>query len=194
MKTFFKSKIFYFILFAFILSISAVFAYSYVATDVGFTPTDTAWNVKNVSSALNSLRNEHIFEHFSDSFLNGSMFGVYESKNVTVYSGGSRVGEYISLNSYGALYAIMNLSLPAGCYFFLVYGDGFTNKFTPDMCDSNTLEIFWPKVWEYSNNYTYYYINLPNNVNKGEFRIWNNSDNPIKIKTLMVFNPETCPY
>ncbi len=54
MKKIFKSKIIFLILVSFI-SISAVFAYSYIASDVGYTPTDTEWNVDNTKDALDDL-------------------------------------------------------------------------------------------------------------------------------------------
>ena len=38
------------------ISISAVFAYSYIASDVGYTPVDTSWDVDNVSEAIDDLR------------------------------------------------------------------------------------------------------------------------------------------
>ena len=155
MKEFFKSKIFYFILGALIINISVVFAYTYVATDVGFTPTDESWNVKNVSAALNSLRNEHIFEHFSESFLNGSMYGIYESKNLSTWNGTTRDGEYLSLNSNGALYSIPNQNITTGCYFFLVYGTNLSNKMTPDIVNVAVVLLFGPN---FGNNQIIMYI------------------------------------
>ena len=56
MKKILKSRLFFFILGILItIGIGTVFAYSYVAGDVGFTPTDTEWPVDNTSDALNDL-------------------------------------------------------------------------------------------------------------------------------------------
>ena len=49
------TKLFFFILGALVMGISAVFAYSYIAEEVGFTPTDTEWNVDNTKDALDNL-------------------------------------------------------------------------------------------------------------------------------------------
>ena len=54
MKKIFKSKIFFLVVISFI-SLSVVFAYSYFAEDVGFTPTDNSWDVDNTSDALDTL-------------------------------------------------------------------------------------------------------------------------------------------
>ncbi|MBR6113299.1 MAG: hypothetical protein IKP79_02175 [Bacilli bacterium] len=63
MKRLFKSRLFFFILGLTIASsLAIVLAYSNVATDVGFTPTDTTWKtlngdpITNVNDALNSLK------------------------------------------------------------------------------------------------------------------------------------------
>ena len=56
MKKIFKSRLFFFILGALIFgSISVVLAYSYFAQDVGFTPTDSEWNVEDSKEALDDL-------------------------------------------------------------------------------------------------------------------------------------------
>ena len=51
----FKSKIAFFFLGLIIASTIAVFAYSYAANNVGFTPIDTDWSVDNVKTALDDL-------------------------------------------------------------------------------------------------------------------------------------------
>ncbi|MBR1416348.1 MAG: hypothetical protein IJ572_00830 [Bacilli bacterium] len=58
MKRILKSRLLFFILGAVIFSTVSVFAYSILATNVGFTPTESTWNVDNVSDALNNLYNE----------------------------------------------------------------------------------------------------------------------------------------
>ena len=194
MKNIFKTKIPYFILGVLVAITSTVFAYSYLAPDVGFTPTDTTWSVSNVKSALDSLRNEHKFEHLSNNFLNGSIYGIYNSSSLALYSGASRDGDYISLNSNNALYSIPNLSIPEGCYFIIVNGQNLTNAFSPDVVNASTYKAYVPKIVEKGNNYAYYYINAGETMSTGEFRIWNKSSNVIKIKTTMIFNVETCPY
>ncbi|MBR1416339.1 MAG: H-type lectin domain-containing protein [Bacilli bacterium] len=54
-----KIKIFYFILGAVIFSTVSVFAYSIIASNVGFTPKASNWNVDNVSDALDYLKGEY---------------------------------------------------------------------------------------------------------------------------------------
>ena len=56
MKKILKSRLFFFILGALIMGSCTVFAYSYIASDVGFTPTDEDWNVENTQDALDYLR------------------------------------------------------------------------------------------------------------------------------------------
>ena len=53
MKNIFKYK--YVFIIVLILGIGTVFAYSYNASDVGYTPTDTEWNVEKVDDALDYL-------------------------------------------------------------------------------------------------------------------------------------------
>ena len=56
MKKLLNSKLFFFILGALVFgTASAVFAYDYVATNIGFTPLDTNWSASNVKDALDSL-------------------------------------------------------------------------------------------------------------------------------------------
>lgn len=63
LKKLLKSRLLFFILGLTLASgISAVFAYSYLAQDVGYTPTDTTWQkqggeaITNVDDALNELK------------------------------------------------------------------------------------------------------------------------------------------
>ena len=62
MKKLLKSRLFFFILGAVIFSTVSVFAYSYLAGDIGFTPTDTSWkkqgggDITNVEEALNRIK------------------------------------------------------------------------------------------------------------------------------------------
>ena len=53
-----RSRIIYIILGVLILGISTVFAYSYLAQNVGYTPTDTEWDVENTKEALDDLRDK----------------------------------------------------------------------------------------------------------------------------------------
>ena len=78
MKNSFKEKIFFIIIGAFVISTSATFAYSYIAQDVGFTPTDNSWNVDNTKDALDDLYSQFNCE----SFLTGQIWNF-------VYFGGS---------------------------------------------------------------------------------------------------------
>ena len=57
MKKVLKNPIFTFILgFVIAVGMTTVFAYSYFAPDVGYTPRDNTWNVDNVKSAIDDLR------------------------------------------------------------------------------------------------------------------------------------------
>ncbi|MBR6112993.1 MAG: hypothetical protein IKP79_00580, partial [Bacilli bacterium] len=55
MKKIFKSRLFFFILGVLIFGISTVFALDYMASQIGYTPSDTSWNVNNSGAALDSL-------------------------------------------------------------------------------------------------------------------------------------------
>ncbi len=61
MKKLFKSKMFFFILGVLVIVTSTVFAYNYVAQEIGFTSNDSNWknpnntDIENVSQVLNNL-------------------------------------------------------------------------------------------------------------------------------------------
>ena len=55
MKKILSNKLSFFILVVAIVSITTAFAYSYLAENVGFTPTDDTWDVDNTKDALDSL-------------------------------------------------------------------------------------------------------------------------------------------
>ena len=56
MRKILKSKLLFFVLGALIFgSISAVFAYTYASSEIGFTSIDTTWEVENVNEAINYL-------------------------------------------------------------------------------------------------------------------------------------------
>ena len=66
MKRILKSRFFSFILGALMFGcLSVVFAYSYVASDVGFDTTDSTWNVDNVRDALDYLRHNQKYGKYS---------------------------------------------------------------------------------------------------------------------------------
>ncbi len=55
MKKIFKNRFFFFILGVLVTITSTALAYTYLAEDVGFTPTDTEWVVDNTQDALDDL-------------------------------------------------------------------------------------------------------------------------------------------
>ena len=55
MKNIFNIKLLIFILVALMIGVSAAFAYSYVANEIGFTPDNNKWNVDNEKDALDAL-------------------------------------------------------------------------------------------------------------------------------------------
>ena len=55
MKNIFNIKLLIFILGALMIGVSAAFAYSYVANEIGFTPDNNKWNVDNEKDALDDL-------------------------------------------------------------------------------------------------------------------------------------------
>ena len=55
MKKIFKSRLFFLLIGVLIFGISAVFAYSYLASDIGYTSSDSDWNVDNTKDALDEL-------------------------------------------------------------------------------------------------------------------------------------------
>ena len=101
MKKLFKSRLFFFVLGVLItVCISTVFAYSYVASEVGFTPQDTNWNVDNVDTALNRLRaNGNVWEIAFLVRINGSAFSyLYKTENNTAIRSDSITGSHLSLS------------------------------------------------------------------------------------------------
>ena len=61
-----KSRFFSFILGALMFGfLSVVFAYSYVASEIGFNTADSTWNVDNVKDALDYLRHNQIYGKYS---------------------------------------------------------------------------------------------------------------------------------
>ena len=78
------TKLLFFLLGAFIFSISAAFAYSIYANEVGYTPSENVWNVDNVQLALDYLR-----DGYNDSFY------TLEEKQVGEWVDGSPVYQKI---------------------------------------------------------------------------------------------------
>ena len=58
MKKIFKSRLFFLLLGVLISTVSTVLAYTYLAQDVGYSPTDTSWDVENTKEALDSIRDD----------------------------------------------------------------------------------------------------------------------------------------
>ena len=78
-KLFSKSNIFSFLLGAVIFSgITSVFAYTLIASDVGYTPTESTFDVDNVSDAIDQLYNEFhkfdlVFSYYAPSYNDGTL-------------------------------------------------------------------------------------------------------------------------
>ena len=53
-----KVKVFLLVTLLSIIFICSVFAYSYLAQDIGYTPSDTSWDVHNTKEALDDLRSD----------------------------------------------------------------------------------------------------------------------------------------
>ena len=94
MKKFLKNKTIFFILLALVFSISAVFAYSYFAQDIGFTPADSEWDVDNTKSALDDL-----YEISKESL---SGFSLYFWKTGTIEEVEITTTGYYKLEVWGA--------------------------------------------------------------------------------------------
>ena len=66
MKKILKSRMFSFFLGALMFCfLSVVFAYSYIASDIGFDSLDQTWNVDNVRDALDYLKHNQIYGKYS---------------------------------------------------------------------------------------------------------------------------------
>ena len=104
MKKLFKSRIFIFILGVVLsCSITSVLAYTLFANNIGFSPTDTSWNVNNVQDALDNVNymiknNQHLkFALFNNTGeaqieINQDFVNSYNNiklVNRTIYSGNS---------------------------------------------------------------------------------------------------------
>ncbi|MBR1416357.1 MAG: hypothetical protein IJ572_00875 [Bacilli bacterium] len=99
MKKIFKNPIFTFILGITIASSSA-FAYDLFANDVGYIPSDTNWNVDNVSSALDNLHNSIWEMGTFDEPISNQNLGQLTAKNTSITL---NKGKYIILatSNYG---------------------------------------------------------------------------------------------
>ena len=86
MKRIIESRIFLVIITAIIVgSITGVVAFNYNAKDIGYTPSDTSWDVNNVSDALKDLKNNKGFNFNNDNILFGENYGTQVlSRNATI--------------------------------------------------------------------------------------------------------------
>ena len=131
MKKIFKSKIFFLVVISFI-SLSVVFAYSYLAEEVGFTPTDNTWDVDNTKDALDDL---HFKVDGCTSTLAGTIFNYaysgIENTFVTPCRGkykievwGAQGASYTANNLYGGYggYSIGYAKFDVGQKLFITVG------------------------------------------------------------------------
>ncbi|MBR1416342.1 MAG: hypothetical protein IJ572_00800 [Bacilli bacterium] len=119
MKRLIKSRIFMFILGLIVASTTSVFAYSIIASDVAFTPTDNTWKksngepMENVKEALDDLRDTCALEPLDleyGPFEMGSRSGYWNFTPVTIngldkykkltLQGTGNMGTYISIRIY----------------------------------------------------------------------------------------------
>ena len=91
MRKILKSRLFFFLLGVLVTITSTVFAYTYFAVDIGYTPVDTTWNVENVSQALNDIHS-HIHMKTGEAFL------------IAAASSSGGMYLYHNYNPYGATY------------------------------------------------------------------------------------------
>ena len=100
MQKLFKSRIFVFILGLIVASTTSAFAYSLIASDVGFTPKDSTWEVENTKEALDDLRN-HIkcdeWKEITGSTANNASY-VYQ-KMINLYKCGNICKITFALNN-----------------------------------------------------------------------------------------------
>ncbi len=83
MKRAFKGKVFFFVLGVLVSVTSTVFAYSYLAQEIGFTPTDNEWEVDNVKDAIDDL---HSKENKVEDIYPYQKFRAYKDRNGYVYT------------------------------------------------------------------------------------------------------------
>lgn len=86
MKKIFKNRLFIFILGVLMTSVS-VYAVSYLATDVTYSPKDTNWRVDNVHDALDEL-----YETYNNGSTDGSASSGLVGKTITYNVKGQRPG------------------------------------------------------------------------------------------------------
>ena len=196
-KKFLKSRLFYFILGAVIFSTSTTFAYSFLADDVEFTPTDTKWNVDNVSDALdylkgkvniegNALTDEDVLDHlpkFYTTYYTGSLKatnGAYFSGgDIIIPKGGVQYGPYTSYN--------------AGCYYVLIEGDNLEQT-TPDVAFGNGDSSHQYALQNLIKTKTHiaYYTKMTNYQSDIQFRIWNNKETVASVHSIQIFYGDEC--
>ena len=122
----FKTKLFFFILGVLVTFTSTVFAYSYLAEEVGFSPTDTNWVVDNTQDALDDLYDlnkysvrETLSIRSQSCTANGYIMNI---KNGTYKRGDQIDGEHILLRVSGQNYLIYANS--NGVYYYQNYTIG----------------------------------------------------------------------
>ena len=131
MKKILKSRFFFFILGALVMGISAVFAYSYMASDIGFTPDDNNWDVENVDEALESL--------YSD--------GAIALKKICVYVNNTYSYDTSSKTSPGNKY-LCNVSDNESYYFYILKEENNSVKMIMDR-NYNNIVLDWQGAYNY---------------------------------------------
>ena len=103
MKNILKSRIMFLIIgIAISFGFGAAFAYSIIASDVGFTPTDTQWEVENVSSALDDIY-QKMSKGLVELYDNGQVSGTASTSNTTVTKS-LEIGRYVVvLNKFSCI-------------------------------------------------------------------------------------------
>lgn len=179
------------VIIAFIIGLILAGGIVYAATSANqviYTTTKNA-EIQNVEDALNDLYDLTNFDHFSDEFLNETVFGSYDSKDLRAWAGSTKENGMISLNSKNALYSANDISIPQGHYFILINGQNLDNNLIFDITDAdNPTYIKRPNKVNQYEHYAYYYIDITQNLSKGAIRIWNNSETEkTKVKYTIAF-------
>ena len=173
--------------------IGTVFAFSFLAPDVEFTPYDNSWNVDNVKSALDDLYNRVNVLPFTEAFSGNSYYTAYMPNNLSVNYGGSKTSSLITLGVEGSVQYGPYSSVAGGCYLVLYTGGNLDNPdLVLDIFDNQHKVTILPTPVHKHNEFAYYYYNITTS-NSMEFRAWNHSSTITStIKSIVLFSSQSC--
>ena len=139
---------------ALIFSISAVFAYPYLAQNVGFTPSETTWNVDNTKDALDDLY-FHVGDHKDFTLSIDEVNGTYVAVSVpSNYSNNSYtytwyLGKIPVETTTDSSYIFKDLSPDTTYRLHVVIDTGSTKYYSYDYIRTLKVQMLYKEGYEY---------------------------------------------